>query len=79
MRLGAVVMAEASDQIVARGARVAAWLLEAAEADIEFRHRRFGVKGTDRAVDLFEVAAAALAPTPPRRSAGRWSASATRP
>ena len=60
MRLGAVVMAEASDQIVARGARVAAWLLEAAEADIEFRHRRFGVKGTDRAVGLFEVAAAAL-------------------
>jgi aerobic carbon-monoxide dehydrogenase large subunit len=60
MRLGAVVMAEASDQIVARGARVAAWLLEAAEADIEFRHRRFGVKGTDRAIGLFEVAAAAL-------------------
>jgi len=60
MRLGAVVMAGASDQIVARGARVAAWLLEAAEADIEFRRRRFAVKGTDRAVDLFEVAAAAL-------------------
>jgi len=56
MRLGAVVMAQASDQIVAHGARVAAWLLEAAEADIEFRHRRFGVKGTDRAVGLFEVA-----------------------
>ena len=29
-------MAKASDQIVDRGARIAAWLLEAAEADIEF-------------------------------------------
>ena len=60
MRLGAVVMARASDQIVERGAQIAAWLLEAAAADIAFADRRFIVKGTDRAVDLFEVAAAAL-------------------
>ncbi len=66
MRLGAVVMARASDQIVARGTRLAAWLLEAAEGDIDFSRRRFAVKGTDRAVDLFEVAAAALrADAPP--------------
>ena len=60
MRLGAVVMAKASDHIVARGRRLAAWLLEAAEPDIECSGRRFAVKGTDRAVDLFEVAAAGL-------------------
>jgi carbon-monoxide dehydrogenase large subunit len=59
MRLGAVVMAKASDQIVEQGRRLAASLLEAAEADIEFAQRRFTVKGTDRAVDLFAVAAAA--------------------
>jgi carbon-monoxide dehydrogenase large subunit len=59
MRLGAVVMARAADQIVERGRRLAAWLLEAAEADIEFVRRRFTVKGTDRSVDLFAVAAAA--------------------
>jgi carbon-monoxide dehydrogenase large subunit len=59
LRLAAVVMAKASDQIVAKGRRVAAWMLEAAEADIEFAARRFGVKGTGRSVDLFEVAAAA--------------------
>jgi carbon-monoxide dehydrogenase large subunit len=59
MRLGAVVMARASDQIVERGRRIAAWLLEAAEADIEFARRRFTVRGTDRSVDLFAVAAAA--------------------
>jgi carbon-monoxide dehydrogenase large subunit len=60
MRLGAVVMAKASDQIVDKGRRVAAWLLEAADADIDFSKRRFTVKGTDRSVDLFQVAAAAL-------------------
>ena len=59
LRLGAVVMARAADEIVARGRRIAAWLLEAAEADIEFGRRRFVVRGTDRGVDLFEVAAAA--------------------
>jgi carbon-monoxide dehydrogenase large subunit len=60
MRLGAVVMAKASDQIVEKGRRIAASLLEAAEVDIEFAHRRFAVRGTDRSVGLFEVAAAAV-------------------
>src|SRR5207249_3993699 len=60
MRLGAVVMAKASDVIVDKGTRIAAWLLEAAEADIDFSTRRFAVRGTDRSADLFQVAAAAL-------------------
>jgi len=51
-------MAKASDQIVDKGTRIAAGLLEAAEADIEFSAPRFRVKGTDRSVDLYEVAAA---------------------
>jgi carbon-monoxide dehydrogenase large subunit len=66
MRLGGVVMAKASDAIVEKGRRIAAWLLEAATADIEFAARRFTVKGTDRSVDLFAAAAAALrADAPP--------------
>jgi carbon-monoxide dehydrogenase large subunit len=60
LRLAAVVMARAADQIVDRGRRIAAWMLEAAAADIEFSARRFRVRGTARSVDLFEVAAAAL-------------------
>jgi carbon-monoxide dehydrogenase large subunit len=65
LRLAAVVMAKASDQIVEKGKRIAARLLEAAAADIEFSARRFNVKGTDRSVDLYEVAAAALTPEAP--------------
>jgi aerobic carbon-monoxide dehydrogenase large subunit len=59
LRLAAVVMAKASDQIVEKGTRIAAWMLEAAPEDIDFAGRRFTVKGTDRSVDLFRVAAAA--------------------
>ena len=60
LRLAAVVMAKASDQIVEKGRQIAAWMLEAAAADIEFSARRFRVRGTARSVDLYEVAAAAL-------------------
>ncbi len=60
MRQAGVVMARASDQIVERGTRIAAWLLEAAEADIDFARGRFAVKGTDPSVDVFQVARAAL-------------------
>ena len=60
MRQAGVVIATACDQIVERGTRLAAWLLEAAPVDIDFAQRRFTVKGTDRFVDLFDVAAAAL-------------------
>jgi carbon-monoxide dehydrogenase large subunit len=65
MRLGAVVMARAADAIVQKGTRIAAWLLEAAEADLEFARQRFTVTGTDRGVGLFEVAAAAERPDAP--------------
>jgi aerobic carbon-monoxide dehydrogenase large subunit len=71
MRLGAVVMAKAADEVVARGADLAAWLLEAAPADIAFAARRFTVRGTHRSVDLFEVAAAALRPDAPAALRGR--------
>jgi aerobic carbon-monoxide dehydrogenase large subunit len=57
MRMGAVVMARASDEIVEKGKQIAAGLLEAAAIDIEFARGRFTVKGTDRSVGLFEAAA----------------------
>jgi carbon-monoxide dehydrogenase large subunit len=70
MRQAGVVMAAASDQIVERGTRLAAWLLEAAPADIEFARGRFGVRGTDRGVGLFDVARASLRSDAPAELAG---------
>jgi carbon-monoxide dehydrogenase large subunit len=61
LRLAAITMHAASTQIIAKGLRLAAHLLEAAEADIAFADGSFVVHGTDRAIDLFAVAAAARA------------------
>ncbi len=59
MRLGSWVAALAADEIVDKGRRIAAAVLEVAEADIEFLAPRFVVTGTDRSIGLFETAAAA--------------------
>ena len=59
MRYAGVLMGDCSDQIVAKGKRIAAQIMEAAPADIAFAQGRFTVAGTDRSIGLFEVAAAA--------------------
>ncbi len=60
LRLGSIVMLGASNEIIAKGLRIASHVLEADAADLEFVAGRFGVKGTDRSVGIFEVAAAAV-------------------
>jgi aerobic carbon-monoxide dehydrogenase large subunit len=59
MRFAGVLMGRASQDIVAKGVKIAAHVLEAAEEDIEFTAGRFHVKGTDRMLGIFETAAAA--------------------
>jgi carbon-monoxide dehydrogenase large subunit len=59
IRLASITMHAASRQIIDKGLQIASHLLEAAAADIGFANGRFTVRGTDRAVDLFAVAAAA--------------------
>ena len=53
-------VAIAADKIIDKGKRIAAHLLEAAEGDIEFGDGRFTVVGTDRSLDLAEVAKTAF-------------------
>ena len=48
--------------MIAKGKRIAAYLLEAAEADLMFEEGRFRVTGTDRAVTITQVARAAFQP-----------------
>jgi carbon-monoxide dehydrogenase large subunit len=61
MRLAGIVIGKATDAVIAKGKRIAAHVLEAAEHDIEFAGGRFTVKGTDRSLGLFDAARAALA------------------
>jgi aerobic carbon-monoxide dehydrogenase large subunit len=61
-RSGAVGMSaisKALDKVEAKAKKVATHLLEAAEADIEFKEGKFTVKGTDKSVDFGAVAFAA--------------------
>ena len=48
----------AADKIIAKGRKMAAHLLEAAEADIEFADGAFVVAGTDRRIPITDVAKA---------------------
>ena len=51
----------AADKVIAKGKRIAAHLLEAAETDVAFAAGRFSIAGTDRGVSLKEVARASFA------------------
>jgi carbon-monoxide dehydrogenase large subunit len=62
MVTGGTALSLAAAKIVAKGKRLAAHLLEAAEADIEFADARFTVAGTDRSLTVKQVAMAAFQP-----------------
>src|SRR5262249_11824225 len=55
-------MLMAADKIIAKGTKIAAHLLEAGQHDIEFRNGKFGVAGTDKTIDLGQVARSAFVP-----------------
>ena len=57
--VGGSALHKAAGKVLEKGKHIAAHLLEAAAADIEFAGGRFSVAGTDRAVSFNEVARAA--------------------
>jgi carbon-monoxide dehydrogenase large subunit len=59
--MGGTAIWHAGDEIITKGTRIAADVLEAAVADIRFEDGRFVVAGTDRGIPLLEVAATARA------------------
>jgi carbon-monoxide dehydrogenase large subunit len=62
LAVGGTAIIKAMDKIVAKGKKIAAHLLEAAEADIEFKDGQFSVAGTDRSKSIGEVALTAYVP-----------------
>jgi len=62
MVTGGSALTLAADKVIAKGKRIAAHLLEAADADIAFENATFSVAGTDRGVTLKQVAMAAFQP-----------------
>ena len=53
---GGNAVAVSSDEVIAKGTRIAAHVLEAAAADIEFSRGRFSIAGTDRGIDIMALA-----------------------
>ena len=62
MAIAGTALVIASDKIIAKGKKIAAHLMEAAEPDVEFDAGKFKVAGTDRSVTIKEVAKAAYEP-----------------
>ena len=60
--VGGTAIVKALDKIVAKGKKIAAHLMEAAEADIEYERGVFKVAGTDKKKMFGEVAFAAYVP-----------------
>ena len=58
--IGGSALWMAADKVIAKGKRIAAHLLEAADIDIEFADSNFSVAGTDRRISITEVAKASF-------------------
>ena len=62
LAVGGSAMVKAMDKVIAKGKKIAAHLLEASPADIEFKDGKFSVAGTDRSKALAEISLAAYVP-----------------
>ncbi len=62
LAVGGSAIVRALDKVVAKGKKIAAHLLEAAEGDIEFDNGEFTVAGTDKKIPFAQVALTAYVP-----------------
>ncbi|HSW05302.1 xanthine dehydrogenase family protein molybdopterin-binding subunit [Aquabacterium sp.] len=62
LAVGGSALVKAADKVIAKGKKIAAHMLEASDADIEFSAGVFAVVGTDRRKTLAEVALSAYFP-----------------
>ena len=62
MTVGGSALRFAADEIIEKGKKIAGHLLEAGESDIEFEDGAFSVAGTDKSIDIVEVAKMSYTP-----------------
>jgi carbon-monoxide dehydrogenase large subunit len=62
MHMGGAALVKAMDAALAKARRLAAHLLQAGEAEIDYTRGRFTVRGTDRGIDLATLATSASDP-----------------
>jgi carbon-monoxide dehydrogenase large subunit len=62
LAVGGAAMVKAMDKIIAKGKKIAAFLMEASVEDIEFKDGQFRVAGTDKTKSLTDISMAAYVP-----------------
>jgi aerobic carbon-monoxide dehydrogenase large subunit len=62
LAVGGSALVKAIDEVVSKGKKIAAYVLEVSEADIEFESGQFTVAGTGRAVPFAQITLAAHVP-----------------
>ncbi len=62
LAVGGSALVMSLDKVIAKGKKIAAHLLEASEADIEFKDGKYTVAGTDKAKTFGEIAMTAYVP-----------------
>ncbi|MCG8418550.1 MAG: xanthine dehydrogenase family protein molybdopterin-binding subunit [Proteobacteria bacterium] len=62
LAVGGVALHNALQKVIAKGKKIAAHMLEASDADIEFAENSFAVTGTDRSMAFADIAFAAYVP-----------------
>ncbi len=62
LSVGGTAIVKAVDKIIAKGKKIAAHLLEAADTDIEFENGEFKIAGTDKTIPFGTVALTAYVP-----------------
>ncbi|MBX3644154.1 MAG: xanthine dehydrogenase family protein molybdopterin-binding subunit [Rubrivivax sp.] len=62
LAVGGTAIVKAVDKVIAKGKKIAAHLLEAADTDIEFENGEFKVKGTDKKLPFGAVSLTAYVP-----------------
>lgn len=62
LAVGGAAIVKAVDKVIAKAKQIAAHLLEAADADIEFKNGKFTVAGTNRSKAFAEISLAAYVP-----------------
>jgi aerobic carbon-monoxide dehydrogenase large subunit len=62
LAVGGTAIVKAVDKVVAKGKKIAAHLLEAADTDIEFKDGKFSVAGTDKSIPFAQIALTAYVP-----------------
>src|SRR3546814_20966099 len=62
LAVGSEAIVKALDKVIAKARKIAAHVMEASEADIEFKDGNFTVAGTDRSMAFGDVALTAYVP-----------------